>query len=95
MRYGWTDLSGKRTLMAARIEFGLFLCDTTGHATIKVGSAADIAPYLLGRILSRLPDDPVQMDPARQVPPSDFEQRFLPLAPVLTMLNETIELRAG
>jgi hypothetical protein len=73
------------------IEFGLFLCDTTGHATIKVGSAADVAPYLLGRILSRLPDDSRQNDLARQVPPSDFEQRFLPLAPVLTMLDETIE----
>ncbi len=73
------------------IEFGLFLCDTTGHATIKVGSGADVAPCLLGRILSPLPDDSGQKNPARQVPPSDFEQRFLPLAPVLTMLNETIE----
>lgn len=73
------------------IEFGLFHCDTTGHATIKVGSAADVAPYLLGRILSRLPNNSGQKDPTRQVPPSDFEQRFLPLAAVLTMLDDTVE----
>ena len=73
------------------IDCGLFLCDTTGHAVIKVGSAADVAPFLLDRVLSRLPDDTRQKNPAHQAPPSDFEQRFLPHAPVLTMLKETVE----
>ncbi len=30
-------------------------------------------------------------NPAYQALPSDFEQRFLPLAPVLGMLKETVE----
>lgn len=30
-------------------------------------------------------------NPAHQPPPSDFEQRFLPLTPVVTMLKETVE----
>lgn len=72
------------------IDFGLLLCDTTCHAVIKVGSVADVAPVLLERILSRLPKNTGQTA-AYQAQPSGFEHRFLPPAPVLTMLKETVE----
>ena len=51
-----------------------------------------VAPFLLARILNRLPCDPKRWGPAyRDRRPSRVEQRFLPLAPVLTMLKETVE----
>jgi len=51
----------------------------------------DVAPDLLDRILGRLPDEAEQRNPTYQFRPSRLEQRFLPLAPVLTMLKETVE----
>jgi hypothetical protein len=72
------------------IDFGLSFCDTTGRAVIKVGSVENVAPCLIERILTRLPDDGRQ-GAAYQAQPSGFEQRFLPLTPVLTMLKETVE----
>ncbi len=73
------------------IECGLFLADTKAQAVLRVGSVGEVAPFLLERILNRLPSNAKQRNPAYQVPPSDFEQRFLPLAPVLGMLKETVE----
>lgn len=72
------------------IEFGLFCCDTNAHAVLRVGSVEEVAPFLLERILNRLPDEARQRDPGYRAPPSGFEQRFLPFAPMLTMLRETI-----
>ncbi|HTQ53178.1 MAG TPA: hypothetical protein VMI94_01890 [Bryobacteraceae bacterium] len=73
------------------IDFGLFCCDTKARALIRVGSIVEVGPYLLDRILSRLPDKGHQRNPAPQLPRSRFEQRFLPLAPLLTMLKETVD----
>ncbi len=73
------------------IECGLFLADTTSQAVIRVGSVEEVAPFLLERILNRLSSTAKQRNPAYQVPPSDLERRFLPLAPVLEMLKETVE----
>jgi hypothetical protein len=73
------------------IDFGLSCCDTNASAVIRVGSAEEVAPFLLERILNRLPDDAKRGAAAYQDRPSAFEQRFLPLAPVLTMLKETVE----
>ena len=72
------------------IDFGLSLCDTAAHAVLRVGSVEHVAPFLLERILSRLPDD-CRQGAASQSQPHGFEQRFLPLAPVLNMLKETVE----
>jgi len=73
------------------IDCGLFLADTKAHAELRVGSVEEVAPFLLERILNRLSSNAKHRNPAYQVPPSDFEQRFLPLAPVLGMLKETLE----
>ena len=73
------------------IEFGLFSCDTNARASIRVGSAEDVASFLLERILNRLSGDPKRGDPTHQARPNSFELRFLHLAPVLTMLKETVE----
>jgi hypothetical protein len=73
------------------IDCGLDRCDTNACAVIKVGSPEEVAPSLLGRILNRLPGDAKRGNSAYQYGPSAFEQRFLPLAPVLTMLKETVE----
>ena len=74
------------------IECGLFLADTKAQAVLRVGSVGEVAPFVLDRILNRLSSNATHRNPAYQVPPSDFEQRFLPLAPVLAMLKETVEL---
>jgi hypothetical protein len=73
------------------IDFGLFCCNTSARATISIGSVVDVAPDLLERILGRLPDDNEQRIRPVQFRPRRFEQRFLPLAPLLTMLKETVE----
>jgi hypothetical protein len=73
------------------VEFGLFSCDTNAHFALSVGSVEEVAPFLLERILNRLQNDAKQEDPECQALPSTFEQRFHPLAPVLTMLKETVE----
>lgn len=73
------------------IDFGLSCCDTRARAVVRVGSVAEVGPDLLERILGRLPDEGTQRSPALQFPPSRLEQRFLPLAPLLTMLKETLE----
>jgi hypothetical protein len=73
------------------IECGMDLCDTKACAVIRVGSAEEVAPFLLGRILNRLPGDAKVGNSAYQYEPTTFEQRFLPLAPVLTMLKEAVE----
>lgn len=72
------------------IDCGLFLCDITGHAVIKVGSVADVAPFLLDRMLSRIPDDAKQWT-VYQAQPGGLEHCFLPLVEVLSMLKETVE----
>jgi hypothetical protein len=72
------------------IDFGLFCCDTKACAVIRIGSVVEIGPDLLERILSRLPNEDHQTNPALEIPPSRLEQRFLPLAPLLTMLKETV-----
>jgi hypothetical protein len=72
------------------IDFGLSLCDTNARAIIRVGSAEEVAPFLLERILDRLANDAKQRA-ASQTPPSVVERRFLPLAPLLEFLGETIE----
>jgi hypothetical protein len=73
------------------VDFGLLSCDTNVHFVLRVGSVEEVASCLLERILNRLPDDAKQEDPAYQAQTSAFEQRFLPLAPVLTMLKETVD----
>ncbi len=73
------------------IDCGLFLAEGNAKAVLRIGPVEEVAPFLLGRILNRLPTNARQRNPAYQVPPSDFEQRFLQLAPLLTMLKETIE----
>jgi hypothetical protein len=73
------------------IDFGLSGCDTNACAVIRIGSAEEVAPFLLQRILNRLLNDFKRGNPAYQDRPSAFEQRFLPLAPMLTMLKETVE----
>jgi len=73
------------------IDFGLFCCDTKARAILRVGSIGEVAPDLLSRIVGRLPDQAVQRNPALEFPPSRFEQQFLPLAPLLTMLKEAVE----
>jgi hypothetical protein len=57
---------------------------------IRVGSVEEVAPVLVERILNRLSSDALHRNSAYQAPPSDFEQRFSPLAPMLTMLKETV-----
>ena len=73
------------------IECGLFLADTKAQAVLRVGSVGEVAPFVLDRILNRLSSNAKHRNPAYQVPPSDFEQRFLPLAPMLEMFKETVE----
>jgi hypothetical protein len=73
------------------IDCALFLCDTTGHAIIKLGCVADVAPFVLERILSRLRTDAKHRDPAHQPQPNAFEQRFIPFAELVSMLRETVE----
>ena len=73
------------------IECGLDLADTKAQAVLRVGFVGEVAPFLLDRILNRLSSNAKHRNPAYQVPPSDFEQRFLPLAPMLEMLKETVE----
>jgi hypothetical protein len=57
--------------------------DTTPRTVVRVGNAADVAPFLIQRILDRL----------SLYPRSWFEQRFLPLAPMLNILKETVNAR--
>jgi hypothetical protein len=64
------------------IDCGLSCYETNARCVIRIGSAEEVAPFLLGRILNRLSDDAKRADPAL---PSTFDQRFLPLAPALTM----------
>ena len=71
------------------IDFGLDCSGTNSHAVLRVGSVEEVAPFLLERILNRLAAD-VERDPAIQAWPSGVA-RFLPLAPLLTMLKETVE----
>jgi hypothetical protein len=73
------------------IDFGLLSRDTNAHAVLKVGSVEEVAPFLLGRILHRLSNNGGHRNLAYQVPPSDFEQQFLPLAPMLEMLKEAVD----
>jgi hypothetical protein len=40
---------------------------------------------------ARLSNNALHRNPAYQAPQSDFEQQFIPLTPMLTMLKETIE----
>ena len=72
------------------IDCGLFLADTDAKAVLRVGSVEEVAPFLLERILNRLSNATKQVNPAYEAQPSGVEQRFLPIAPVLTMLKETI-----
>src|ERR1017187_5498657 len=67
------------------IDFGLSSCDTKACAAVRVGSVEEVAPLLLDRILNRAPDDPKRRDQRCQARLSGIEQRFLPLAPLLTM----------
>lgn len=46
---------------------------------------------MLDRILHRLPTIDKQRNPAYLHPPSGVEKRFLPLARLLTMLQDTVE----
>jgi len=80
-------------LFSWTIDFGLFGCDTKARAILRVGSVVDVAPDLLERILSRLPDETEQRNPVLQFRPSRLQQRFLPLAPLLTILKETVEAK--
>jgi hypothetical protein len=73
------------------IDYGLSCCDTNACAVIRVGSAEEVAPFLVERILNRLPNDAKRGNSAYRNLSSAFEQRFLLLAPVLTMLKETVE----
>jgi len=73
------------------IDCGLFLADTRSKAVLRVGPVEEVAPFLLERILHRLPSIDKHRNPAYLPPPSRVEQRFLPLAPVLTMLQDTVE----
>jgi hypothetical protein len=73
------------------IDFGLDCCDTNACAVIRFGTAEEVAPFLLERILNRLPNDAKRGNTAYQDLSSAFDQRFLPLAPVLTMLKEAAE----
>src|SRR5579863_3478705 len=72
-------------------DFGLGCCDTNACAVIRIGSAKEVAPFLLQRVLNQIPADAKRGNQAWQDQPSSFDRRFLPLAPVLTMLKETIE----
>ena len=65
------------------IECGLDLADTKAQAVIRVGSIEEVASVLLDRILFRLAGNALHRNPAYQVPPSDFEQRFRPFVPML------------
>jgi len=73
------------------IECGLYLADTNSQAVIRVGFVAEVAPFLLERILNRLLGNAKRGDPANQLPSSDFERRFLPFVPVLETLNATVK----
>jgi hypothetical protein len=73
------------------IDCGLFLADTNSKAVLRVGPVEEVAPFLLERILHRLPNIDKQRNPAYLPPPSGVEKRFLPLAPLLTMLQDTVE----
>ena len=73
------------------IDCGLDLADTNAQAVIRVGSVEEVAPVVLQRILNQLPSGAKSRNPAYQIPPSSVEQRFLTLAPLLTMLKETVE----
>jgi hypothetical protein len=73
------------------IEFGLFTCDTNACAVVRVGSVDEVAPFLLKRILNRLPNEPQRGRPPYSARLSAFEKRFLPFGPLLTMLDEIME----
>ena len=73
------------------IDCGLFLADTDAKAILRVGPVEEVAPFLLERILHQLPRNDKQRNPAYLPPPSRLEKRFLPLAPVLTMLQDAVE----
>jgi hypothetical protein len=80
-------------LFNGTMAFGLFFCDNNPNAVIRIGSAEDVAPILLERILNRLRDDATQRTETYEASPSSsVELRFLPLAPVLMMLKETVQL---
>ena len=70
------------------IDFGLFLSDEKASAVIKVESFEDFAPFLLERILDRLPEDLERRPENGRI--SSFDKRFVPLAPILTMLKEAV-----
>ena len=72
------------------IECGLFLADTKSQAVLRIGNAAEVAPFLIERILNRLSGIPERPNRPYQFPLGDFEQRFLPLAPMLEILSETV-----
>lgn len=96
IRHRLDQRSLEQTKMAAElfnwtIESGLFCCGTKSHAVLRVGSVEQVAPFLLERILNRLPDEAKHGQPGCRARPSGFERRFLPLAPMLTMLQETVE----
>ena len=76
------------------IDCGLFVRDTNAHAVLRVGSVEEVAPFLLERILNRLPSNTQQQNPSCQPPTSSVEQRFLLLAPLLEMLKEAVESSA-
>jgi hypothetical protein len=73
------------------IDSGLFLSGTDSRGAIRVGPICQVAPFVLHRILSRLPCGAKPSDGTFPVLQSDFERRFFPLAPVLIMLNEAVE----
>lgn len=73
------------------IDSGLFLSETHAQGVIRVGPICQVGPFVLDRILSRLPCRAKPSDGNLSALQSDFERRFFPLVPVLTMLNETVD----
>lgn len=71
------------------IECGLFVCETSDQVTVKVGSVAEVGPFLLERIVNRLPCD-AGHGPSSRTELSSFERRFRPVEPLLGMLQESM-----
>jgi hypothetical protein len=85
------DLKEAAELFNWTIDFGLFCCDTKASAVVRMGSADDVAPYLLERILNRLPNGSQGNDPFHPSRLGGVERRLLPFVPIMRILKEAAE----
>jgi hypothetical protein len=77
------------------IECGLFPSETNARAEIRLGATAEVAPFIVQRILERTYAASRLECYAPEVLRTPFMQRFLPLVPMLMILKEGLEADEG